>query len=276
MTAGADGPFADLRIEVDIAGPPGGPDNIRQVASGERDFCLTSVHHFLTALGEGGEMAARFVAIVVQRSPLAALVPLGSPLTAPSDLAGVRVGGSGDHNHTLEFIATLQRLGLPAPSVVAAVDKDAHSALGRGEVDAIVGFTDSLPRVSRLVGLPLRAIPVGLDVYASGLVAGDHVPRELAERMRVALAAALERQRNDPAFGLDEMCRRYPETVPDEAIEGWRLLEPNVFTGVEPGMMDRARWEDTLAFLAAARGIRQPRPEQVYRPEFAGEPAAAS
>ena len=269
ITAGADGLFAENRIEVDIAGPPGGPDNIQQVASGERDFCLTSVHHFLTAQAGTFDLAARFVAIMVQRSPLAALVPAASSLTRPSHLAGALVGGSADHNHTLEFLATLARLGIQAPSMVTPADNDSHAALGRGEVEAIVGFTDALPRASRLAGLPLRAVPVGLEVYASGLVAADRLPAETVARMRAALVAGLERQRQDPACGLHEMCRRFPDTVPAEALEGWRLLEPNVFTGVPPGSMEPARWDATLEFLTAARSLPQPRPEQVYRPEFA-------
>ena len=272
----ADGLFAEHRIEVEIVDPPGGPDNIKQVAAGTRDFCLTSVHHFLTARAEAGDLAARFVAIVVQRSPLAALVPDGSPIARPEELAGVRLGGSGDHNHTIEFLATLEHLGVGSPSLITPADVDAQSALGRGEVDAIVGFVDALPRASRLAGLPLRAIPVGLDIYASGLVAADRLSHDTVARMRAALAAALERQRQDPRSGLTELCRRYPETVPDEAIEGWRLLEPNIFVGAEPGSMAPGRWDATLAFLTEARALPRPHPERVYRPEFAIAPIPVS
>lgn len=271
MTAGADGLFAEHQIDVDIADPPGGPENIKQVAGGDRDFCLTSVHHFLTARAEAGGLAARFVAIVVQRSPLAAFVPEQSPITEPHQLAGVRLGGSADANHTLEFLATLAHLGIGAPTPVTMVGPEAHVALGAGEVDAIVGFSDGLPRSSRLAGVPLRAIPVGLDIYASGLVAADRISFDTVARMRAALCEALERQRQDPRSGLDEMCLRYPETVPDEALEGWRLLEPNVFTGAEPGSMAPSRWEATLAFLTAARGLPRPDPDSVYRADFAAE-----
>lgn len=274
MTAGADGLFAEHRIDVDIADPPGGPDNVRQVAAGERDFCLTSVHHFLTARQRWGDPDARFVAVVVQRSPLAALVPVASDIATPADLAGIRLGGSGDPNHTIEFLATLDRLGIGRPSSVTPADANAWAPLAAGDLDAVVGFVDALPRARRLSGLALRPVPVGLDVYASGLVAADRLDHDTVVRMRSALVVALSRQREDPCRGVEELCRRYPDIIAEEAVEGWRLLEPNVFAGPEPGSMAVGRWEKTLTFLSTARGLAQPVAERVYRPELAGVAAA--
>ncbi len=266
--AGSAGPFAEHRIEIEIADPPGGPDNIREVAGGGRDFCLTSVHHYLTAWARDGDLAARFVAIVVQRSPISAIVRAGSPILALEDLAGRRLAGSGDDNHTIEFLATLDRRGLTRPAVAPVTGDAARSALARGEVDALVGIVDAVPRVQRLAGVPLRAIPAGLDIYASGLVAADRLSTETVDRMRAGLVQALVKQREDPEGGVAELCHRYPEIVPTEAIEGWKLLEPLVFCGPEPGAMDRAKWVDTLEFLCAARGLPQPEPERIYRPDF--------
>ena len=275
--AGTSGLFSQHQIEVEIVDPPGGPDNIHKVAGGDRDVCLTSVHHYLTAWAQDGDLAARFVAIVVQRSPIAALVREDGPIRTLADLSGpgIRLGGSGDHNHTIEYLATLDRRGISRPQVVGLAADEARAALARGDVDALVGFVDALPRTRRLVGTPLRAIPVGLDIYASGLVAADRLSTETVGRMRAALAEALERQQRDPEGGVTELCRRYPDIVPEEAIEGWKLLEPNIFTGVEPGSMDATRWQETIEFLCAARGLAQPRAERVYRPEFATSDAPA-
>ncbi len=269
MEAGAGGPFAEHELEIVIADPPGGPENIRRVAAGDRDFCLTSVHHFLTARGEAGDLPARFVAVVVQRSPIAALVPAGSHISSPLDLGGCRLGANPDNPHSDEFLASLRHRGVGAPRLVPMDEADARLALGRGDVDAIVGFVDGLPRISRLVGDRLRAVHVGLDIYASGLVGADRLPVETIARMRAALVLALQRQRSHPQRGLAELCRRYPQTLPAEALEGWRLLEPNIFTGIEPGSMDPRRWETTLTFLSAARRIPCPPPHRVYRPNFA-------
>lgn len=149
---------------------------------------------------------------------------------------------------------------------------DAPAALGRGEVDVEADFVDLLPRVRRQAGVPVRAVPLGVEVYASGLVAGDGVPLELVTRAGAAVVAALEAQRRHPGAGLAELARRYPEVDPAEALEGWVLAEPNVFTGEEPGSMDPARWEGTVAHLSAAHALPAPPPDTVYRPELAGVP----
>lgn len=243
-----------------------------QVAEGGSDFCLTSVHHYLTARQTAGDLAARFAAVIVRRSPVAALVLDSSPLATPADLAGRRVTGSPDKPHMQEFVASLQRRGLDGCEAVALEAAEARAALVDGRVDALVEFVDALPRIARLAGAPLRAIPVGVDVYASGLVAADRLSTELVARMRDALVASLAAQRANPEGGVDELLRRYPEARAEEARAGWRLVEPLIFGGDggdAPGAMDDEGWRRTLDVLCAARGLDPPAPQSVYRPEFA-------
>ena len=267
--AGAEGLFADYSIDLEIADPPGGPENIKRVASGERDFCLTSVHHYLTAWADAGPLAARFAAIVVQRSPVSAIVLDASPITEPADLAGARLGGSADGTFTREFLASLEQRGVGAPVLVPLTGDEIHAALVAGEIDAYVEYIDALPRQRRLVGAPLRAVPVGLGVYASGLVAADRLSDETVARMRGALVDSIKRQREDPEAGVAEQGRRYPAIDPVQATEGWKLIEPFVFAAGEPGVMNAATWDETLDFLTAIRGLPRPPTEMVYRPELA-------
>ncbi|MBV8527233.1 MAG: ABC transporter substrate-binding protein, partial [Candidatus Dormibacteraeota bacterium] len=233
----ADGLFAQHGLDVAIDDPPGGPENILYVADGRRDACLTSVHHLLTATQRNGPLAARFVAIIVRRSPISALVPLDSPLTTPADLAGRPFASSPDGAHTKEFLAILRHLGIEAPALTG--HDDAWGALGRGDVDFIVDFVDTVPRVSRMVGTRLRAIPVGLDTYASGLLVGDAMPEATVTPLVETLVASLEAQRTEAGRGLPDLMRRYPDTVAAEALEGWQLVEPYIFTGDPPGSMRR-------------------------------------
>ncbi len=240
------------------------------MAAGGSDFCLTSVVHYLTARAQSGPLAARFVAVVVQRSPMAGIVAADSTLLEPADLSGRRLGGPADSRLVAEYQAGLRHLGL-APSVLVPTDYGtAPAALGRGEVDVVADFVDLVPRTRRQAGVDVRAVPLPLDVYASGLVAADRLPDDLVHRMSSAVAAALQHQRHDPLAGLAELGRRYPGSDPDEALEGWGLAEPNIFTGVRPGTMEGARWEATLAFLADAHHFPPLEPETVYRPEMAG------
>ena len=264
----ADGLFAEHGLDVAIDDPPGGPENILYVADGRRDACLTSVHHLLTATrSNGGPLAARFVAIIVRRSPISALVPLESPLQTPADLAGRRYAGSPDGAHTKEFLATLEHLGVDPPTQVAG--DNGGEALARGDADFFVEYVDTVPRHSRLLGMRLRAIPVGLDIYSSGLLVGDDMPPETVTALRDTLVASLEQQRSEGGRGLEELLARYPDTVAAEALEGWQLVQPYIFTGEPAGSMRSDAWARTLQFLARSRGLPVPAPESVYRPEFA-------
>ena len=270
------GLFADHGMDVEILEPAGGPDNVVRVGSGASDFALTSVQHYLSARAAHGDVAARFVAMVVQRSPIGALVPAGSTVQRPADLAGCRVGGDPTSHQVVEFMASLDHLGVARPTLVELDAGAARAALGRGDVDAIVALVDALPRRRRQAGVDLRAVRVGRDdVYGSGLLASDRLPDQLVAQVRGAVVAALEAQSRTPGAGLTQMADRYGDDRTDDAPEGWRMLEEFVFTDVPTGSMDAGRWQTTLEFLSHSRGLPVPEPESVYRPQFLGAPSYA-
>ena len=254
---------------MEIVDPAAGPENVRRVAAAGAEFCLTSITHYLRARAQSGPLAARFVAAVVQRHPMAGLVAAGSALVTPADLGGARVGGPPGSGLLAEYRAGLSALGL-APPIVVPIDYDrAPAALGRGEVDVVADFADLLPRTRRQAGVPVRAVPLGLEVYGSGLVASDRVHLDVVHRMRAAVVAALEHQRTHPTAGVEQLRHRYPDADPADAVEGWQLVEPNIFTGGEPCAMETGRWAETLAWTASAHGLPVPEAETVYRPELA-------
>jgi len=238
------------------------------VAAGGADFCLTSVTHYLTARAQSGVLPARFVSVVVRRSPMSAFVPADSALAVPADLAGRRLGAPEQSRLVKEFRAAMAALGLAQPELVPLDYGLAPAAMARREVDMVCDFVDLLPRIRRQAGVAVRAVPLGLDVYSSGLVAADRLPDELVSRMRAAVSAALEAQRRDPEAGLDELARRYPDADPLEALEGWSLAEPNIFTGPAPGSADAGTWARTITHLAAAHGLPAPEPDTVFRREL--------
>ncbi len=84
------------------------------MAAGGADFTLTSVTHYLTARAQApnGELAARFVSVVVRRSPMSGFVLADSPLTTPADLAGRRLGAPEKSRMVNEFQAGMAMLGL--------------------------------------------------------------------------------------------------------------------------------------------------------------------
>jgi ABC-type nitrate/sulfonate/bicarbonate transport system substrate-binding protein len=124
-----------------------------------------------------------------------------------------------------------------------------------------------IPRTRRQAGVEVRAVRLDLPIYSSGLVAADRVPAEVVDRMIAAIAAALDWQRRDPEAGVDALLRRYPDVDPGDAIEGWELGEPNIFTGDPVGSMDLGRWATTIDFVARAHDLPAPPPDTVYQPD---------
>jgi len=247
---------------VEVTAPlASGPEGVRRLARGDADFCVTGAYYFLAA----GPVAARFVLTLAQRSPMAAMVRADSDLRAPADLAGRRVAVGKLPWIVAEYEAALDLLGVGPPERVAVDPTATHRALGRGEIDVSPAWADALHVVGRRGDVDVRAIPVGPEVYTTGVVAADHVPDDVVGRMHAAVVAALEDQRRDPARGLDELARRYPDIDPGDALDGWRLLEPYAFAPPGPATMDPERWRRTVELAVATHGLPPRPPGAVFR-----------
>lgn len=203
--------------------------------------------------------------MIVRRSPIAGLVTVSSGLENPTDLPGRRVGGPRDGRLVAEFVAALRHLGLGDPTLVDIPYADAPAALGRGEVEVVPDFIDLVPRTRRQAGVPIRGIHLGIDIYGSGLVAADSVPDHIVERMCNAVEESLRRQRVQPERGLTELVNRYPDVDRSEALEGWRLLAPQVFTGEDLKSMDSDRWRRTVEYATGAHSLVAPELGTVFR-----------
>lgn len=272
LAAAADGLFADHGLDVEVLHPASGPENVRRVATGGSEFCLTSMGHYLSARERFGDLPARFVSAVVQRHPISGLVAADSDFHTPADLSGRRVGGSADKGLLAEYQAALEHLGFDRGEFVETKYPDAPAALAEGRIDALPDFVDLVPRTSLQSGVAVRAIHFGVQAYGHGLVAGDHVDLETVGLMQDGIAAALNRQRDDPTIGLDILAERYPEADPGLAVDGWAMGVPGIFTGAPVGSSTPEGWESTISFLAAAHGSARLDPETVYRPDAIRSP----
>jgi ABC-type nitrate/sulfonate/bicarbonate transport system substrate-binding protein len=239
---------------------------VTAVAGGEADFALTSVAYLLAGQTFAqGRLAARFAAVFHQRNPLAALVASDSRMHSHDDLAGSRVAAT-DSWYLQELDAGLRHLGLPPASRVDA-PSDMLAALRDGQVDLIPGWVDMSPTYSR-EGLEIRAIPLEVDAYATGLVAADRLAPELVTRMRDALIAGYHLQREQPELGIDALRRSVPAISTEHLSTAWSLFEPLAFAGPEPLAMDAERWTRTIDYTAATHGLPCLPAEQVYRQEL--------
>lgn len=247
-------------------------ENIKRVAAGGADVCITSVAHYLTARSETETLPARFAAVIGQRHTIGAVVREHSPLETRDDLSGCRLGGNPGNSLVESLVCALAWAGLAPPTLVP-VDDPPASALSQDAVDAVSATVDTLRRTQRQAGVPVRAIPVGADAYMSGLVASDRLPADVVAQVKGAVLDALEQQRLAPAEGLSAMRKRYPEVDAEDAREGWVAVQDYIFSGRWPvGAMTAEGWEQTLRFTTTAHNLPSPPPETVYRPEFLVSP----
>ncbi len=269
FAAEASGLFAEHGLDVELVGPLGrGPENVVRSAKGGADFALTSAYYHLAARQQlGGDLGARFVAVVHQRSPLAAFVPLDSPLEHPTDLGGVRVAGSTPGWFQSEYQGRLVELGLEVAVVVPEGNADRPS-LARGEVDVIFSWAEAIPLIRRSAGIPVRSIPFGGEVYATGLVAADDVAPAVVARMVEALRAAFEQQRRQPGLGIAELCARFPAVGRDRVREEWAILNTHVFIGDKCLTMDPDRWVATIEHASRTHGFDTPPIPDVVRADM--------
>lgn len=236
------------------------------MAEGGAEFCITSVRHYLTAWSEAGELPARFVAVIGQRHTIGGLVRVDADAASPQGLASLRLGGQEDNSLVLSFQAGLARLGLPPCELIPC--EDPALALGQGVTDVIAATVDTVRRNERQAGVALQPIPLNVDVYMSGLVAGDGVPAEVVERMRAALVRALELQRANPKAGLTALLDRYPDVDADDALDGWLAVEPFIFTDRPVGSMTSSQWRETVAHTAQTAQLPHVDAASVFRSEF--------
>ena len=269
-------------MDVELLDPSGEADNAVRVGRGDADFCLSRAAGFLVAAAGSPEpLGARFVAVLVGRSPISAFVPAPSAVVGPAQLPGLRVGGA--VWAMAEFLGAMSWLGLNPPVVVpmsrtsgGGLLQEACAMLAADDVDMVADFEDLLPRVRRHAGMDVRSVPLGAEVYSSGLVAADRIPDDLVDRVRTAVLAAMARQRGDPALGLAQLVARSPRVVPADAVEGWQLVEPRIFTGDRAGSMTGTGWATTVEYLSAAHGLDPVALDLVWRAVPAQPPSVSS
>lgn len=293
VAAADNGMFERHGLEVQILDPEPGPDNIRAVAAGRYDACLTSVAHFLKAKQEDPALEARFVFMVTRLPHMAVFAVTdrparnGRPVASFEDLDGAVFIGPVGSGFEREYQALMRHLSLSGGPAVDMSYGRALKGLMAGEGDVTADHLDLMPRfasAARRAGVRIKALPfyeAGLDHYGSGLVVGDRWIEDRGDAISALLDAtreALIATRHDPLGGLAALQRRLPGVDAERALQGWTAGEPLIFvdgSDEHVGEMNEATWERTLAWHAAVDDARPVAPEKVYEISFAAADPAA-
>ncbi len=275
FAAAEGGLFAEQGLEVEIVDCARAPAwtlqgfaaRPRAVAEGEADFALSAVAYLLAAQTEaGGRLPVRFAAAAHQRNPIVGLVRHDSGLEEPADLPGKRAARWSMPWFTHEYAGALAHMGMGPPEIVDERG-DLDAALRRQDIDVIPTWMDMTLHHHRNAGFPLRAIPLDIAVYTTGLLAADRLPLELIRRMRDAFVAGYELHREQPDLGIAGFRRRFPDISEEHIRANWSLFEPYAFRDA-PGSMDADRWRATIDYTAATHGLSTFAPERIHRPEL--------
>jgi ABC-type nitrate/sulfonate/bicarbonate transport system substrate-binding protein len=285
--------FARNGLGVTMLDPLPGPENVRGVAAGERDFCLTSVAHFLNAKREDPDLGARFVFMVARQTHLAAFVVRdraaahGRPIVTHADLAGASVLGDPDSPFGREYRALLGKLELEPGPFIQTPYPEIEAALADGRGDVAADFVDLHPRFQAAAepyDVTIDALPfheAGIDVYGSGLVTSTHLLEQQPDRVARAVAAfreALLLSREDPELGLDALLSQIPSADAGLVVAGWKAGAQLIFddAGSPLGTMSEDKWRRTIDLYADAYGTpRDLEPDAVFAPAAAAEAAPA-
>lgn len=273
FAASEEGLFAEQGLRVEYVASGEAP---QAVAAGTADFALTSVVHVLAAQTQAAaRLPLRFAAVFHQRNPIVGVVREDSGRRTPRDLAGARAARWGIPWFTREYAGALDDMGLAAP-VVVDTPGSLDEALGSGQVDVLpMWMDDTTP--ARLLGMrlnhaggsfPVRAIALDIPVYSTGLIAADRLSSEVVRRMRDAIVAGHELQRERPDAGLAGFRRCFPDVSEAHARANWALYAPNAFDGAFPGAMDADRWRRTIPYTARTHGLSSLGEEELVRPDL--------
>jgi NitT/TauT family transport system substrate-binding protein len=273
FTAAAIGLYEEHGLEVEIVDPEPGIENVRAVARGAYDACLTSVAYFLRAKGDDPDLPAKFVFMVARRTHMAAFCVEGRrtargrlPETL-ADLEGATVLGAAESPFVREYLGALGELGIAPGPLVELPYGEVMDALALGRGDVAADYLDLVPAFETAAAahdVRVRALPfyrAGLDVYGSGLVVGTALlesRRDAVVRLVRAVRAALTATRRRPQIGLPLLTSRFPDADERRALDGWRAGEALIFgddgDASALGTMDAATWRRTIAYHAVTHG----------------------
>ncbi len=277
--------FREVGVDVVVERGAGSGRVPVQLASGAADLGFGDINPAIRFAIENPDRGLLCVAVLLDRSPLCAIVRADGPVRAPKDLEGRTLAAP-------EFDAGRQLF--PAFARVAGIDKARVNFLSvspelrepmlvQRRADGVTGFVTTSALALKGLGLQPDAQRVllyadhGLDLYGNALLTTRDYARANPDALQRALAAlfrGFQSQLADPAGAMAILRRAEPLT--DVALETERhalnaatcVLTPGArrdgLSAVEPARLGRG-----IAAVEEAFGLpRRLAPEAFYTPDY--------
>ncbi len=134
------------------------------LTTGVEDVVVAGGAELLQARAEGMDLVA--VASYYRRYPVRIVVPEASPIQAPADLRGRRVGVPGRYGESwVGLRLALAGAGLAESDIsVQEIGYTQQAALATGKVDAVIGYVNGDVVAMRQAGFAARTVDLGDDL----------------------------------------------------------------------------------------------------------------
>lgn len=205
--ADSQGLFADQGLGVALRHHGAEEGLFNALLSGDEQITIASGDEVLPARAQGADLVA--IGAYYHHYPVQVLVPADSDIKDLRDLRGMKVGLPGEYgSNWFGLLAALESAGLSVGDVqVVSVGYTQSAALLSGEVDAIVGFSNSEAVQLELLGFPARALPMGdLPLVGATIVTTQRwldANPEAAEAVVTSITEGVQVVLDDPEVGLE-------------------------------------------------------------------------
>lgn len=272
------GYFEEAGVDVTLRHHGDSEDLFGALGSGREQIVVAGGDEMLQARSQGVDVVS--VATLYQTYPVSLIVPTGSDIQAPADLAGRTVGIPGPFGETyFGFLAMLDGAGLTTDDVtVSSIGYTQQAALSGGHVDAVMGYVNNDVPQFQATGLDVTAIGIGdVPLVGIGLGTTTRMTTQEQEALAAVVAAvgrAVEDIAADPAAAVEAAEEEIPGTIDDEQ----RTIMTQVAEATVPlygdlsgdwGVHDVERWDAMATTMLDLGLIETPiAAEEAYSNEF--------
>lgn len=248
-----------------------GPDEglFTALANGQEDVTIASGDEVLQARAAGLDVVS--IGAYYNRYPVAIIVGADSDVQSIPDLEGKKVGVPGEFGSSwFGLLAALEMADMTTEDVeVVSIGFTQASALASGQVDAIVGFTNSDAVQLEQMGVPIRIVELAeepVPLIAASIVTtnewADANP-QLATAVVEAIVAGEDRVIANPQHGL-EATEKWDPSLADSAVRqnASHMLAATItlwegVDGAASAYQDLEKWEKMAPFLAGILDMDQ-------------------
>ncbi len=245
------------------------PDLITLLGQGAVDIGSGDGTSVIPAVSQG--IPVVYTSTLYGRFPAVVLAKAGSGITAAADLKGKRIGTPGRYGtNWIMLQALLQSAGLTTSDVTIMdfPNYDQATALKQGQVDAATGFANNEPIQLRNAGIEPVVLTVDdvVPLPGPGLVTGTQTldtKRTALKAFTTATLRAMDEITANPQAGLDATFAAVPDLAQDPALQR-QILDATIATWKNPrtgapiGSIDRAGWQQSLAFMGTLGLVPNP------------------